>query len=220
MYYTTPVNHPVFAGKHEVQVTGTIGLAGVAAKTGVSVTDHVAAIAMYNFPLTGASYQAKEAELGIGLYKQSRKENGNVYSMYAGFGWGSNYDLDSGEVYKDFYGNYNRIFLSIGGGSTQGKIFKVVRVGGGYAFKLSYLSYHGYRSPDEFGNYDRFTGSNVYIEPYLYGNIGGKRVRLEYGTSFPLKMDFKWANDKNTNIRMFPFHFNIGLVMILGRQYD
>jgi hypothetical protein len=215
-YYEVPVNHPVFANKNEAQVSGVVGLSGLTMKGGYSVTDHVGAIAMWTVPIGSQEYRTREGEFGGGYFIPM--SGGNfVNAFYGGFGFGHNAQRDSGESVDNYNGNFYKIFISAGGGSTQGHIGRRVRVSGGYALKFTYIDYKGFKYNN--GLPYTFTASNFYFAPYIWGNIGGKRVRFEYGTSMPIKLDFRWANNTDHNLRILPFHFNIGLVVIINRHY-
>jgi hypothetical protein len=216
-YYEPPLNHPVLANAGEVQVSGNIGTAGTTLKGGFAATDKLLVAAMYNrtFP---TEYRAREFETSVG-YNLGLSGKGLMHAVYGGIALGSNYKQDSGVAYKSFEGNYQKYFMQIGGGGIDGQLGKSsVRGGGVYAFRLNYMEYRGFRNSSTERNV--FNASNWFMDVYLGANIGGRYWRLEFGEAFTFKTDLKAINDRERNIRIFPMSFNIGLNIIINRNYE
>jgi hypothetical protein len=215
-YHPLPVNQAAASNKGEVQLGGCIGTSGATSKGAVAISDKLTIAGQYNGRLNGAAYNANEGELALG-YNTAKNARGHVFTLYGGYGLGSNFRLDSGATLKDFKGDFQLGFLQFGMASTQGHIGRV-RTGTTAAMKLNYINYRG----DLLGSnmsYNQFTASNFFLDMYLGANIGGKYWRLEMAQGFVVKTDLKSLTDPSHNLHVFPITFNLGLTIIIGREY-
>ncbi|MFI5203054.1 MAG: hypothetical protein ACHQF2_01055 [Flavobacteriales bacterium] len=216
-YYTPPPNPPTFANAGEVQFSGNFGTSGFLVKGGVALTDNLSISGMYNSaPGSTEGYFAKEYEAAAGW--GFGKNPAARFSIHTGYGWGSNYDLDSGETVKDFRGNFTKPFLILNFGTARTRKIGFVRLDANMGFKFDYLMYRGSKSIYENSAYvdQTFNADHFIIEPYVMASIGGRYVRFESGMSFV----FKRIQEIGKGARVFPVMMHMGIGFIINRKYE
>ncbi len=213
-YYPAPVHAPAFANAGEVQVSGTLGITGFAAKGGVAITDNLSIAGLANTNPGVDGYHCNEGEVAMGW---NLKEGKSMFNIYGGLGWGGNYDQDSGDVVKNFHGYFERPFVVFSVGSAK-TAFKRIRIDSYTAIKINYFMYNGYDNVYENNLYvdKRFTADHVIIEPCFGGSIGGKHVRFETGMGFSIKT----IGDIGRGARIFPFRMDFGMILYFGRKFE
>jgi hypothetical protein len=216
-YYTPGVNANTFANPGEVQATGNFSTSGFLAKGGVAVTKNLSVNALYNSS-SGMmkGYHVKEGEFAAGWRFSPGRPQG--ISLFGGYGWGNNFDLDSGEVVKDYQGNFQKPFLIFNYGSARiakkGFIHMDINMG----FKLSYFGYHGFKTSYQNGAYVNtpFNPQHFLTEPYVMASLGGRHVQFESGMSFALKR----IKEIGEGARVFPITIQFGIKILLNRKYE
>ncbi len=213
-YHTVPPNNNLFANAGETQVTGTYGTGGMNAQAGFAVTKNFSLLGNYGGSLGADGYHSKEGEFGIG-FNTSRENHKMLFGVSAGYGLGNNFFQDSGVTYKDFRGSFTKPFVMLTFGSASigsGKI----QADAAMSLKLNYITYNGFKqsSPNP-ADQTTFKAGTFYYEPYFSGSGGGKHVRFCYGMGFA----FKNLNDAGKGMRIYPFHLNMGILIVIGRKY-
>lgn len=216
-YYPTPPNAHTFANAGEVQASGNFSTSGFLTKGGVAITKNLSVNALYNAsPGDIDGYHSKDFEGAAGWSFSEGKTK--RFSIYGGYGWGSNFDLDSGETVKDFRGNYNKPFLIFNFGTARTAKRGFARGDVNVGFKFDYMMYRGFKTVYESGSYyeTKFNADNFLVSPYVMVSVGGKYVRFETGTSFT----FKRIVDIGRGVRVFPMQIQFGIKIILNRKYE
>jgi hypothetical protein len=83
--------------------------------------------------------------------------------------------------------------------------------------RFNYMFYNGYKTiQDSLLKQESFTPENFFYEIYFNTSIGGKRVRFESGFGLSLKN----LGEIGEGIKVFPMHFDLGMLFIFGRKYE
>ncbi|HYG50581.1 MAG TPA: hypothetical protein VD905_06740 [Flavobacteriales bacterium] len=215
-YYATPVNAPVFLNGGEVHANGNVGIAGFTTMGGASITKNFSVSGLYNgSPGVSSGYHSKQGETAAGFHIPIKK---SILSFHGGFGWGNNYDQDSGDVVKSFYGSFSKPFLIITYSKVK-TIGKRIRAESGMSLKTNYLIYNGFKNVSDGSNGyvpNKFYSEVFFYEPYVNTSIGGKHVRFDVGMGFA----FKRLVQIDKGARVHPVNMQFGLTFIFGRKYD
>jgi len=216
-YYPVAVNAPSFANKGEVQFSGGFGFAGFNTMGGFAVTDNISVAGLYNAGIGLDGYYVKEGEASLG-WSSPKNEDGKVFGIYGGYGWGNSYDLDSGDVVKGFDGSFSKPFLIFNFGSAFTEKQSFVRGDANIGLKFNYFMYSGIKNKYENSIYVAypFNPESFLYELYFNSSIGGKYVRFQYGMGFAFKGLLKIGEEP----RIFPMTMNIGMLFIIGRKYQ
>jgi hypothetical protein len=213
-YFPAPAGAHTYGNAGEVQATGAFGTSGFSASGGAAITDQLSVHGQYN-SANGAfqGYHAKDGELGAGWSIASGAKHKLTFA--AGYSWGNTYDLDSGEVVKDFEGRFSKPYFMLNFGSVGKSSGSGIKADFNAGLKFNYLMYDGHRNVTQGDANVRepFTAEQGFLEPYVAASFGGKCIRFTSGMGFAVKGLGQMGN----GARVYPMQLYFGLNVILGR---